>query len=107
MTVYSASKAGMIGFTEAFQAEYATRGVKATAVCPAFVDTSMSDPVRDHVDSAELIRVDDVASIVIAVLHLSDRCTVPVLALQPLSGDLQGWGEELARWPDQAQQPAV
>lgn len=99
MTAYSASKAGMIGFTEAFQAEYAGRGVKATALCPAFVDTAMSDAVRERVEPSEMIQVGDVVSIVMALLRLSPGCTVPLVALQPLAGRLQGWDEGLARGP--------
>jgi ketoreductase len=104
MTAYSASKAGVIGFTEAFQAEYASRGVKATALCPAFVDTAMSDTVRDLVDTSELIRVDDVVAIVMALLSLSPGCTVPTVSLQPLANRLQGWQEQLDRWSRPEQQ---
>lgn len=35
-TVYGATKAGMIAFTQGLRAEYLKRGVSATAVCPGF-----------------------------------------------------------------------
>jgi len=35
---YAASKAGMIGFTESFRAEFRKRGLSASVVCPTFVD---------------------------------------------------------------------
>lgn len=105
MTAYSASKAGVNGFTDAFRAEYADRGVKATAICPAFVDTAMSDAVRDLVDSGELIQVADVVALVMAILRLSPNCSVPTVTLQPLSGQLQGW-DEAVRSRGGAESPA-
>jgi len=34
---YSTSKAGMIGFTESFRAEFRKRGLSASVICPTFV----------------------------------------------------------------------
>ena len=41
-SVYSASKAGVISFTKAAAIEYGTRGIRAIAICPGFVETEMS-----------------------------------------------------------------
>jgi NAD(P)-dependent dehydrogenase (short-subunit alcohol dehydrogenase family) len=91
MTAYSSSKAGLIGFTEALRAEFAGRGVKATAVCPAFVDTAMSDPVRSTVAQSDLIPVEDIVGIMLAVLRLSPACVIPTVAFESAGGGLQGW----------------
>jgi NAD(P)-dependent dehydrogenase (short-subunit alcohol dehydrogenase family) len=96
MTAYSASKAGLIGFTEALQAELGPRGIRATAICPAFVDTEMADAVREVVPRHELIQVEDVVAMTMAVIGLSAFCTVPTIALEPLSGSLQGWAKIVA-----------
>jgi NAD(P)-dependent dehydrogenase (short-subunit alcohol dehydrogenase family) len=96
MSAYSAAKAGVVGFTESLQAELGPRGVRATAICPAFVDTEMADSVRGVVADAEMIAVSDVVDVTMAVIGLSAFCTVPVVALEPLSGGLQGWTEIVA-----------
>ena len=42
-TAYAASKHGVLGFIRALATEVAGSGVTANAVCPAFVDTPMTD----------------------------------------------------------------
>jgi NAD(P)-dependent dehydrogenase (short-subunit alcohol dehydrogenase family) len=91
MTTYAASKAGLIAFTDSLRAEFAGRGVKASAICPGFVDTAMSDVVRAVVDESELIPVSDVVEVVTSLLRLSPACVVPTVALEPRAGGLQGW----------------
>ncbi|MFM8304689.1 MAG: SDR family NAD(P)-dependent oxidoreductase [Actinomycetota bacterium] len=41
-STYSAAKAGVISFTKAAAIEYGTRGIRAIAICPGFVETEMS-----------------------------------------------------------------
>jgi NAD(P)-dependent dehydrogenase (short-subunit alcohol dehydrogenase family) len=42
VSVYSASKAGVISFTKAAAIEYAEHGIRANVICPGFVETEMS-----------------------------------------------------------------
>ncbi|HEX7477854.1 MAG TPA: 3-oxoacyl-[acyl-carrier-protein] reductase [Polyangiales bacterium] len=41
-TVYSASKAALIGLTKTLSREYASRGITVNAVAPGFIDTDMT-----------------------------------------------------------------
>ena len=46
---YSASKAGLIGFTKTLAREVALRGIRANAVAPGFIDTEMTRVLEESV----------------------------------------------------------
>ncbi len=48
-TNYSASKAGMIGFTKSLAKEVASRGILVNAVAPGFIETGMTDVLKDEI----------------------------------------------------------
>ena len=56
-TNYSASKAGLIGFTKAVARELAGRGVTCNAVAPGFITTDMTDELPDAVKQAVLAKI--------------------------------------------------
>ncbi|MCW2958489.1 MAG: short-chain dehydrogenase/reductase, partial [Solirubrobacterales bacterium] len=61
LSVYSATKHGVVGYTEAMNKELSSAGIKSTALCAAFVDTPMTDFVKEHVPAETMIQVQDLA----------------------------------------------
>lgn len=46
---YSASKAGIVGLTKTIAKEYASRGIKANAVAPGFIQTTMTEAIPEKI----------------------------------------------------------
>lgn len=46
---YSSSKAGIIGLTKTIAKEYASRGIRANAIAPGFIQTAMTDSLPEKV----------------------------------------------------------
>jgi len=87
LAAYSATKAALIGFTQAAQGELAGAGVQATALCPGFVDTAMSDWV-EGVSKEEMIKPADIAEAVLFLLRTSPACRVPEIEFARAGGRL-------------------
>ena len=77
VSVYSATKAGVVAFTQAMNKELGHLGIKSCALCPGFVDTGMTRWIRDQVPPDEMIKPDDVAGAVRWLLTTSPSCVVP------------------------------
>jgi NAD(P)-dependent dehydrogenase (short-subunit alcohol dehydrogenase family) len=82
LSVYSATKAAVVGWTQAMNAELAGDGVKSVALCPGFVDTPMADFIREQVPAEDMIRPEDVAEAVRFLLRTSPACLVPEIVFQ-------------------------
>ena len=82
LSVYSATKAAVVGYTEAMNKELNADGVKSVAFCPGFVDTDMTDFVKGSVEAADMIRPEDIAEGVRFMLRLSPACVVPEIVFQ-------------------------
>mgnify|MGYP006322588925 CR=1 FL=1 len=78
MSIYSASKHAVIGLTKSAAIEYAKKGVRVNAVCPAVIDTDMfrrayeSDPKKAEYAAAihPVGRIGTVQEVASAVLYL-------------------------------------
>ena len=76
LAVYSATKAGVIGLSQATQMEVGSAGVQVTALCPGFVDTPMTEWVQG-VEPHEMIQPEDLAETVRLLLRTSRHCLIP------------------------------
>jgi NAD(P)-dependent dehydrogenase (short-subunit alcohol dehydrogenase family) len=87
LSVYSATKFGVVGFSQATQRENEGQGIQVTAFCPAFVDTPMTEFVKGQVAAEDMIRPEDIAEAVRFLLRTSPACLVPeIVFLRPGDG---------------------
>ena len=77
---YGAAKAALIALTRSLDREEAASGVRATALCPGFVDTRMAE--WTGIPSDEMIQPEDCAELVRALLRLSPSARVPVVVVE-------------------------
>jgi NAD(P)-dependent dehydrogenase (short-subunit alcohol dehydrogenase family) len=82
LSVYSATKAAVIGWTQAMNQELNGDGVKSVALCPGFVDTPMTEFIREQVKPEDMIQTEDIAAAVRFLLALSPACVVPEIVFQ-------------------------
>jgi short-subunit dehydrogenase len=80
--VYSVTKAAVIGYTQAMNAELNGDGIKSVVLCPGFVDTPMTDFIKEQVAPEAMISTADVVAAVRFVLQTSPACVVPEIVLQ-------------------------
>src|SRR5919206_3143307 len=77
LAAYSATKAGVIGLSQAAHGELGGDGIQVTALAPGFVDTPMTDWTKGQVPAEEMIRPEDIAEAVRFLLRTSPACFVP------------------------------
>jgi NAD(P)-dependent dehydrogenase (short-subunit alcohol dehydrogenase family) len=82
LSVYSATKAAVVGWTQAMNKELNGDGIKSVALCPGFVDTPMTEFVRGHVAQEDMIRPEDISEAVRYLLKTSPSCVVPEIMFQ-------------------------
>jgi NAD(P)-dependent dehydrogenase (short-subunit alcohol dehydrogenase family) len=80
LAAYGAAKAALIALTRSLVREEAAHGVRATAVCPGFVDTPMAE--WTGIAGDEMIQPADCAEIVRSLLRLSPAARVPVVVVE-------------------------
>jgi NAD(P)-dependent dehydrogenase (short-subunit alcohol dehydrogenase family) len=77
LAAYSATKAGVVGLSQAAHKELGGEGIKITALCPGFVDTDMTEWIRGQVNQEDMIRPEDIGEEVRYLLKSSPACIVP------------------------------
>ncbi len=77
LSVYSATKFAVVGWTQSMHKELAQEGIKSTALCPGFVDTPMTEFVKGQVPADDMIRPTDISETVRLLLKMSPACIVP------------------------------
>jgi NAD(P)-dependent dehydrogenase (short-subunit alcohol dehydrogenase family) len=77
LAAYSATKFGVVGLSQAMHREFSTEGIQVTALCPGFVDTAMTEWIKEQVSPDEMIRPEDIAESVRFLLRTSPACIVP------------------------------
>jgi short-subunit dehydrogenase len=82
LSVYSATKAAVIAYTQAMNKELNGDGIKSVALCPGFVDTDMSDFVKGTVPAEEMLRTEDIAEALRFLLRVSPTCVIPEIVFQ-------------------------
>jgi NAD(P)-dependent dehydrogenase (short-subunit alcohol dehydrogenase family) len=82
LSVYGATKAAVIAYTRAMNKEFAARGVKSVAFCPGFVDTDMTDFVKETIPPEEMLRTSDIAEALRFLLRVSPACVVPEIVFE-------------------------
>ena len=87
LSVYGATKAAIVNFTQAMDRELIDEGIKSTALCPGFVDTPMADFIKEEIRPEDMIRTADIAEGVRFLLRLSPSCVVPEITFaRPAEG---------------------
>lgn len=77
LSVYAATKAGIVNWTESMHRELSAEGIKSTALCPGFVDTPMTDFIKGSIDASAMMTPSDIAEAVRFLLRVSPACCVP------------------------------
>ena len=82
LSIYGAAKAAVIHFTRSLNAELEGDGVRATALCPGFVDTPMVS--WTGLASEQMIQPEDCAEIVRLLLRLTPAARIPQVVVERL-----------------------
>jgi NAD(P)-dependent dehydrogenase (short-subunit alcohol dehydrogenase family) len=83
---YCASKFGLLGLSESLYRELTPQGIKVTALCPAWVNTSMAQEAGTPLEPEEMIQPDDLFKTILWLLQLSPgACVKEVVITNPKS----------------------
>jgi len=83
---YSMSKFGLLGLTQAINAEERSRGIRACAILPGDIDTPLLDRRPQPPDAAaraRMLQPEDVAACVMLAINLPPRAIIEELLIRP------------------------
>jgi 3-oxoacyl-[acyl-carrier protein] reductase len=81
-SAYSASKSGLIGFSQSLYEEIREYGIKVSVIMPGFVDTELI-PLTRRLDRDKMIRPEDIAQTVLFVLTCHPTCCPVEITVRP------------------------
>jgi NAD(P)-dependent dehydrogenase (short-subunit alcohol dehydrogenase family) len=77
LSIYAATKAAVINFSQSTHREAGSFGIQCTALAPGFVDTPMTEFVKGQVPAEDMIQPADLGEAVRFLLRTSPNCHVP------------------------------
>ena len=77
LSIYAATKAAVINFTQSTHRETGGAGIQCTALAPGFVDTPMTEFAKGQVPAEAMIQPSDLGEAVRFLLRTSRNCHVP------------------------------
>ena len=86
--VYTATKAGVVGFSRVLAEELRGDGVRVGVLIPGAVDTSLWDTIGNAPDRSRMLRPEDVARAAVLIASLPPGASLEELTLLPAGGIL-------------------
>ncbi|MBA4312693.1 MAG: hypothetical protein C0417_08690 [Chlorobiaceae bacterium] len=87
--IYTASKAGMLGFGKVLREEMRHHDIKVVNVIPGATDTEIWDSKIREKYSDRMIKAKSVAEAILSVYQMPDDLVVDEFVLRPMQGDLR------------------
>ena len=85
-SVYTATKAGIQGFADAFRKEMGEKKVRVSLIEPGAVGSDMQEcspeEQRDKISKGEMLAAEDVAELVTFILTRPERCTISSVRIE-------------------------
>jgi 3-oxoacyl-[acyl-carrier protein] reductase len=82
-TMYSATKHALLGFTRSLMLEVREYNIRVASVCPGSVDTGFNQGSMDLRSKGEILKPEDVAEAVLAVITMPVRAMMSEIDLRP------------------------
>lgn len=89
VSAYSASKAGLIGFSRALAHELRDEGIRVLVICPGPVDTPMRWEATPNLDPKLAISADTVADTILFLVTLDSQVAMNEVVLEAITYDEQ------------------
>ncbi|WP_187148990.1 SDR family oxidoreductase [Candidatus Korobacter versatilis] len=88
MAAYSASKAGLLAFTNTLREELRPRGIRVISLVPGATDTEIWQQFWKDAPREKMMSAESVADAVVAALCLPANATIEELLIRPTAGTL-------------------
>lgn len=79
-SAYSASKFGVVGFTQSLLEEAIHDNIRATVICPGYVNTPMVEGAA--IPAEEMIQAEEIGMLILMLLHLSPVSVIREIVIE-------------------------